>query len=514
MRDACLIGISLASTAPARGGFGTVNYAVLIAYLAVLVAMGAYLARREKTTDDFFLAGRRIPWWAAGLSIFGTGLSAITFMAIPARAYHTDWVFILTSLAPILFIPLVVAFYIPFYRRLRLTTAYEYLESRFNLPTRMFASALFIIYQFGRMSIVLCLPAIALSTVTGLNLYACILAMGALAAVYTVLGGIEAVIWTDVLQVIVLMGGAIGSLLLIAGSVDGGFGGIVSAGLAHGKFHTFNWSWDHTTQAVWVMVLGSFLSAVMPNTADQSVVQRYLTTRNERAAKQAAWTSALLGIPTALLFFFLGTALFVFYKAHPGLAVSGLKKDAILPLFIMQRMPPGVAGLVIAGIFAAAMSSVDSGMNSMATAFTTDFYRRLRPRRQERRYLLVARMATVAAGAIATIAAILLARFQSGYMLDLFYEIMGLFGGWLAGLFVLGIFTRKATGPGALAGLAAGTAAVYLVKFNTKVHFMLYAGVGLAVCVAVGYLVSLALPWKRKDVDGLTVYTMPEEESD
>jgi len=273
--------------------FGGVNFFVLIAYLIALVWMGTYFSRREKTTDDFFLAGRRIPWWAAGLSVFGTGLSAITFMAIPAKSFSTNWVFILTNFAPILCIPLVVAFYIPLYRRLQVVTAYEYLEKRFSLPVRLLASAFFILFQFGRMAIVLFLPAVALSTVTGLNVYLCILIMGVLTTCYTVLGGIEAVIWTDVLQVVVLLGGAILCIILITSQVDDGLVGIIRTGMEHKKFHTFNWTWDWTMSAVWVVVLGSFLSAIMPNTADQSIVQRYLTTPSEQAAKKAAWTSAM-----------------------------------------------------------------------------------------------------------------------------------------------------------------------------------------------------------------------------
>jgi len=494
--------------------FGAINFVVLIAYLIALVWMGTYFARREKTTDDFFLAGRRIPWWAAGLSIFGTGLSAITFMAIPAKAFSTNWVFILSNFAPILCIPLVVAFYIPFYRRLHVVTAYEYLEKRFSLPVRLLASTFFVLFQFGRMAIVLFLPAVALSTVTGLNVYLCIVIMGVLATCYTVLGGIEAVIWTDVIQVAVLLGGAILSVFLIASQVDGGLVGIIHAGMEHKKFHTFNWTWDWTTSAVWVVVLGSFLSTIMPNTADQSIVQRYLTTPSEQAAKKAAWTSALMGIPAAFLFFFLGTALFAFYTAFPEKLTDGIEPIATLPLFVMQQMPQGISGLVIAGIFAASMSSVDSSMNSVAAAFTTDFYRRFSPNAPESHYLRVARVVTLTAGAIGTIGAIMVAGLGVRSLLDLFFEIMGLFGGSLAGLFILGIFTRRAHGRGALIGAGVSAAVLYLVKTCTPVHFFLYAGIGLGVCVAVGYLASVLIPSKRKSMAGLTLYTIEKSTDD
>ncbi len=523
---ACLIGFALpwiaspalagspASRPAQQGRFGPANYAVLVAYLAALVVMGAYFSRREKSTDDYFLAGRRVPWWAAGLSIFGGGLSALTYMAIPAIAFAGDWVLILTYIVPVALIPIVVRWYIPFYRRLRVTTAYEYLERRFNLPTRLFASAYFILFQFGRMAIMLFLPAVALATVTGLNVYWCILLMGVLATAYTVLGGIEAVIWTDVLQVVVLAGGAVLILCTLAARVDGGLGGIVSAAAERGKFRTFIWRADWTKEVVWVMVLGSFLSALMPNTADQSVVQRYLATSDERGAARAAWTSALLGIPTGFLFFFLGTAFFVFYRLHhPEMLPPGTDSTAILPLFVMQQMPPGVSGLVIAGIFAAAMSTIDNGMNAIATAFTTDFYRRARPACSQRHYLRLARIVTLASGAVATAAAVVVCRLDVGSMFKFWYRLLNLFGGSLAGLFVLGVFTRRATGWGALIGAAASVAVVCFVKYKTDISYMLHACYGLTYCVGVGYLASFIPPFRRKDLDGLTVYTMPAENS-
>jgi len=492
--------------------FGAVNYVVLAGYLLALVAVGVYFSRREKSTDDYFLAGRRIPWWAAGLSIFGGGLSAMTYMAVPGKAFKTDWVMILTYIVPVAFIPIVTAYYIPFYRRLRVRTAYQYLERRFSLAVRWLASAYYIIFQFGRMTLLLYLPAIALATVTGLNLYACILVMGVLATVYTFLGGIEAVIWTDVLQVVVLAGGAIVTLCIIAGRVDGGIGGIIAAGRAHGKFHTFTWTWDYTVGAVWAMILGSLCAAVMPNTADQAVVQRYLVTPDERSAKRAAWTSALLGIPTGSLFFFLGTALFVFYQAQPGQLPAGLKKDTILPWFIMQQMPPGLSGLVVAGIFAAAMSSLDNGMNAVAATVTTDFYRRLRPGADERHHLRIAKGVTLVAGVVATALACVLAE-QQFDALDAFFTILGFFGGGLAGMFILGIFTRRATGTGALVGAVVSAGVVCATWRYTDTYFIHYAGIGLAVCVGVGYLFSAVLPTGRTDLTGLTVYTMPPEDS-
>jgi len=494
----------------AKAHFGSLDYAALGVYLAALVMMGVYFARREKSTADFFLAGRRIPWWAAGLSIFGTQLSAITFMAIPAKAYATDWVYILGNMCIFLIAPLVIFCYLPFFRRLNVTTAYEYLEKRFNLAVRAFSSAAFILYQLSRMGIVICLPAIALSTVTGFDVYVCILLMGILATVYTVLGGIEAVIWTDVLQVVVLMGGALLSVLIIAANVDGGFAAIISTGMAEAKFHTFNWTWDITMMAVWVVVVGNLFSNLLPYTADQTVIQRYLTTKDEKQAAKAIWTNGILAIPTALIFFGLGTALFVFYKGHAGLLNPAVKTDAIFPLFIAQQLPAGVSGLVIAGLFAASMSSLDSSMNSIATAMVSDFYRRFWPQASDHYCLNLARWLTAILGVVGTSAGLMIARMEIVSLWDLFIKVLGLIFSPVAGILALGIFTRRAHGVGALIGGVTSAVLLYLVQQYTSIHFFLWGAVGVVSCFVVGYLASLLIPAPERPLEGLTVYAMSE----
>jgi len=491
--------------------FGLVNYSVLTAYLLTLVGMGVYFSRREKTTDDFFLAGRRIPWWAAGISIFGTQLSAITFMAIPAKTYATDWVYFLGNMCIVLMAPFVILLYLPFYRKLNVTTAYQYLEKRFNIAVRLFGSAAYILLQLGRMAIVIFLPAIALSTVTGISIYSCILLMGLLCTFYTVLGGIEAVIWSDVLQVVVLLGGAVLSLLIIALNTEGGFAGIISTAAENNKFHIVNRTWDWTTTALWVVLLGNFLNQLVPYTADQTVVQRYLTTSTEKQAAKSIWTNAVLTIPASVIFFGLGTALFVFYKANPDRLEPALKTDAIFPLFIVQQLPVGISGLLIAGVFAAAMSSLDSSMNSVATAIVTDFYRRFKPGSPDSTRLRLARWLTVILGATATIAGLLMATYEIKSLWDLFTKILGLFGGSLAGLFALGIFTRRSHGYGALVGAATSAAVLFLVVWFTRVHLFLYGAIGITVCFVAGYLASLLIPTKPKDTQGLTIHTIARE---
>ncbi|MCP5116639.1 MAG: sodium:solute symporter, partial [bacterium] len=404
-----------------------------------------------------------------------------------------DWVYFNANVAIVLITPVVVSFYLPFFRRLKVTSAYEYLEKRFNLPVRLFASFAFILYQLGRMAIVLFLPAIALATVTGVNVYVCILVMGLLCTFYTVLGGMEAVIWTDVLQVVVLLGGALLSLALIAFQ-SGGFGAVLDVGFADDKFRMANWTWDYTTAAVWVVLFGNLFSNLGPYTSDQTVVQRYLTTSSEKEAARAIWTNAAMVIPGTVVWFGLGTALYAFYKSHPEQLDPATPTDAIFPLFIAEQLPAGISGLIIAAVFAASMSTLDSSLNSVSTAVVTDFFRRFRQDVSDAVCFRLARWLTGVLGVAATSSAILLATFNIGSLWDAFQMVMGLFGGALAGLFALGIFTRRATGAGALVGALTSAGVLYLVQSRTEVHFFLYAVVGVLTCVLVGYCASLLLP--------------------
>ena len=475
---------------PPSSGFSTVDYITLIAYFGVLVMMGLYFAGKGSSTEDFFLAGRRMPWWATGLSIFGTQLSSISFMAVPAKVYSTDWVYFLLQMTIIMVAFPVVLFYLPHFRRRKMTSAYEYLEERFNLPVRMYASVSFVLYQLGRMAIVLFLPAIALSTVTGISVYTCIVVMGALSTLYTVMGGIKAVIWTDVVQVFVLYGGALLSLVILLSKTDGGLGAIVSAGIDYDKFHMFNWTWDWTTTAVWVVIVGNFFLNLVPYTSDQAVVQRYFTTKDEKTAAKSIWTNAALLLPSTLTLFMLGTGLWAFYRSNPELLNPTLPTDSIFPLFIAQQLPAGIAGLLIAAVFAASMSTLDSSLNSVSAALVTDFYVRFRPSAADSKRLMLARLLTAGLGVLATATSIALATFDIGSLWDTFQGMMGLLGGGLAGLFALGIFFRSANGAGAMTGAVASVFVLYWVQQHTDLHFFLYGAVGILSCILIALATS------------------------
>lgn len=495
--------------AGANADFGYVNYAFLGLYMMALVYMGFYFVKREKKTEDYFLAGHRIPWWAAGFSIVATIFSGDTFFSQPALVYSVDW-FMYPQKLCYVFIPIfIIFFYLPFFRRLNLTTAYEYLEYRFNYPIRLYGSAQFILYQLVRTSLVLYLPSIALSTITGLNIYVCILSMGVLSTFYTVMGGIEAVVWTDVIQAIVLILGAIITLIIIPFYIDGGVTGLIQTCIADYKFRMLYFDSDISDiRNTWVMLIGSTFGALVYYSSDQAIVQRYFTTPDEKSAAKSLYLNAILVFPITFILYAVGSALYVYYKSNPAALSLGMQNDAIYPLFITQKIPIGLAGLVIAAIFAVSMSTLDSGMNSIATAVVTDFYQRLFPSSTEIRSLNLARFITLAVGFFATIVAILFATMDIKSVTLFFVSALGLIGSGLGGLFALGIFTRRSNSPGALVGAIGSAIVLFLIKIYTEVNIFLYSAIGFMLCLCLGYIASLLIPVKSKSLDRLTIFSL------
>ena len=483
--------------------FGIVNTVVVGVYLLAMLGIGFWFARSHRGTDDFFRGGQRIPFWAAGLSIFATMLSSITFMAIPAKVFATDWVYIVGNLMILAVVPLVIRMFLPFFRRIDATSAYEYLEKRFDGAVRLVGSTQFIIFQIARMAVVLLLPALALEVVTSLDRTACILAMGGLSILYCTAGGIRAVIWTDVVQTFVLLGGALMTLLVVCAEV--GVGAIVDEASAAGKLRIANPGWDATAIApvLWVIVIGTVLSNLVQYGSDQSVVQRYMTTETEAKARYAIWTNGVMSVVASFLFFGVGTALWAFYRSHPERLDPTFRTDQIFPLFIAHELPVGVAGLVVAGIFAAAQSTVSTSMNSISTALVTDFWRKLRPGDDDRRLLVVGRVLTAVMGIVGTGAALWLAQVETRSLWDTFMRYLGLLTSVLGGLFLLGILTRRANATGALIGAAVATGVLWWVV-DVGVSFFLFAGIGAGTTMLVGWLASLVVPGARC-TQGLTL---------
>ena len=490
--------------------FGAVNFTVLSVYLLAMVGVGVFFASRNKSTNDYFRGGQKVVWWAAGCSIFATMLSSITYMAIPAKAYAQDWVYLVGNLMIPLVAPIAIYLALPFFRQIDATSAYEYLEKRFNMPVRLFASASFTLFHIFRMGIVMSLASLALASVTSVSPAHSVLIMGVLSIIYCTIGGIEAVIWTDTIQTFVLLGGALVCLgLMVAGS-DGGLGAFVGTAAADGKFHAFNWHMDPTSAALafWVVIFGAFGQNLSSYTADQAVVQRYMTTPDMRRAAGSIWTAALMTVPATILFFGLGAALYVFYKSNPERLDPTFMTDQIFPLFIAHEVPVGIAGLIVAGIFAAAQSTISTSMNSTSTAVVTDFVRPFRLAGSEGRYLLWARALTLGFGVAGTALGLLFIDPDNRSLFDSFIKVIGLFMGVLGGLFALGIMTRRASGWGSLLGALAGAGVMALLPIYTQINGYLFAAIGITTCFVVGYTASILLPARPQSIDGLTIHTM------
>lgn len=494
---------------PSRG-FGTMNYIVLFGYLLAMVGIGIYFANKNKSTNDFFRGGQSIPWWAAGCSIFATMLSSLTFTGIPSKSFAQDWVYSLGNfMIPVVaFIAVFVA--MPFFRGIDAVSAYEYLEKRFSRSVRLFGSASFTLFHLFRMAVVMSLTGMAMAVATPLTPTQSVLLMGLLSIAYCTMGGIEAVIWTDTIQTVVLMGGAVLALALLITRVDGGASGFVSMAADADKFSIANFHWDATSAniAFWVIVVGAIGQNLSSYTADQAVVQRYMTTSTRRLAARAIWTNAALTIPATLLFFGIGTALFAFYRSHPERLDPTITTDQVFPLFIAREMPVGIAGLIVAGVFAAAQSTVSTSMNSTATTIVTDFMRPLHLCKTERGYLSAARLCTFTLGIIGTLIGLVFVDPEINSLFDTFIKVIGLFMGVLGGLFVLGALTKRANAKGALIGATFGVAVMFWLWMYTSINGYLYTSSGITSCVVVGLVSSFAFDRPRQDLTGLTIYTL------
>ena len=477
--------------------FGTLNWIVLVFYLVSMLGLGVYFMRRESGSDDFFRGGGRIPWWAAGISIYATMLSAITYMTIPAKAYATNWTYYPMLVCILLVSWPVVEYYLPYFRKLNITSAYEYLELRFNAFTRLMASSLFIIFMVARMALVLYLPSLALTAVTGIDIYICIILMGVITIIYCTMGGVEAVIWGDVIQGIILVGGAFMAAAYLWGNTEGGFSGALQLALDNDKLRLFEWSWDYRRVTFWVAILGGGIANnLISYTSDQTVIQRYLTTKDVASAKQGIWMNGLMSVFISVVFYFIGTGLYTFFKTHPAeLDFTMAKGDAIFPFFMMSQMPQGIAGLLIAAIFAATMSTISANINSVSTAFSIDFWKRFRPQTSDQEMLRVARITCVISGFIGVGIAILMATWNIVSLLDYFNTILGLLTSGLGGLFFMGLFLKRINGIDALTGFLVGEIVVLYLQFfipeEVRPSFMLFGFIGMVVSILVGWLMSL-----------------------
>lgn len=486
-----------------NGNFGIAGYAVLTVYMIATVLLGLSFTRKQKNLAGYFLAERSAPWWAVGISILACDLSAISYMGAPAWTYYNDLRYAMTTFMLPLTAIVVAYLFIPFLAKLRVYTIYEYLEHRFGLESRLFASAIFLFQRAAHMAIAVYAVALALQQIVGWPVWACVALVGGLTTLYTVLGGMKAVLWTDVMQFFVL----IGSVVVMAAVVLWTFNGDalriwhIAAEAGHTKMFTFTcnfWDpkfWQETT--FWGILGGLMVTQVGAYGSDQVLVQRYLAAGSARLMARSLIFSTLLNIPVMCILFPLGLGFFAYYHTPENAALLASLKELVartedpnmvLPHFVRNVLPSGLAGLVFAGLFAATMSVFSSGLNSLSTATCMDFLKRLRSNSAAELTLAQARWITLLWGVLVTLAAMGVYLAHMGALLQTAVAIIGFFSGPLLGMFLLGILTRRANSFGAILGAIVGFACALHLWHD--VSFIWYAVAGCVPTLIVGYVCS------------------------
>ncbi len=470
-------------------GFSALNSVVLGAYLAGMLLVGLLFSRRQNTTEAFFLAGRRLPWLAVAMSMYASLTSAVTYMGLPALAYRSNVTLIVVAVVSPLLAPVLILLFYPVYRRLNVTTSYEYIGVRFGMTARRMVSGLFLLARLGWLGTVVYAPALALSVISGIPMVWAILIIGVVSTLYTVLGGLAAVVWTDVVQFVILVGGALWMVWVLCGDVPGGAGGILR--IAQEQDHLqLDWKISLYRMSAVAVAVSFFLQMMQDYGTDQVTVQRLLAVKSYRGMAKAVAFNAVTDSLLVTVLLFIGLGLFAFYTQFPQLAPPEGAGDRIFPFFIMKQLPNGVSGLLIAAIFAAAMSSLDSGLNSLATVIVHDFYKPLRRVvRTEGQDVNLARWLTLGLGAAATGVAFFVTDMEG--IVEAFAMFMSLFSAPVLALFLLGMLTQRGRFGAWCVGLAFSVPLTWIVQRNTAVNWVYYFPFSFAVCFAVSGMLSL-----------------------
>jgi SSS family transporter len=470
--------------------FSTLNYVILSLYLAAMLGIGFLFAGRQKTTEDYFLAGRKVPWLVVGMSMYASLTSAVTFFALAGTAYRENIAFLVVSFVSPVLAPFLIVLFYPFYRQLRVTTSYEYIARRFGRAARFAVAALFILARLGWLGTVIYAPAMAMTVVTGIDLWICIVLMGLLATAYTVMGGLAADIWTDVAQFVIMLGGVAWLIVSLLHNVPGGGEQIIHLAQETGRLTVTDWTFSLYAMNGLVVAVSYFFQMMQDYGTDQTTVQRMLAVPTGRGVAKALILNAFVDFLIVGSLLFVGLGLFAYHTAFPDRLPDSITGDRLMPWYIVHALPDGVSGLLITAVFAAAMSSMDSGISCIATVTIHDF---IRPLRQgptdEGRDLVLARTLTLLLGVFATATAFYISTFE--HLIEAYTSIISLFNAPILALFLLGIFTTRANFRGWLLGAALAIAANQAVQSLTRVHFTCYFPLSLFVSLVGGYAFSL-----------------------
>lgn len=475
-------------------GFTMIDLAIVIIYLAAVLFAGMHFSKKKMTGKEYFKGDGTIPWWVTSVSIFATLLSPISFLSIAGNSYNGTWVLWFAQLGIFIAVPLTIRLFLPVYSKLKIDTAYHYLELRYKSKgLRVLGALLFIIYQIGRMSIIMYLPSVVLAPLVGININVLIIIMGIIAIVYSYGGGLKSVLWTDFIQGLVLIAGVVFTLIYLVFSIDGGIGTIFTT-LQNGKFLAPNevvFDPNILKSSVFIILVGAGINTFSSYISSQDVVQRFTTTTDIKELRKMTFGNGFLSIGTTTVIYLIGTALFVFYHQNPQLLQTA-HQDQIFATFIVYQLPIGVSGILIAAIYAASQSTLSTGLNSVATSWVLDIQDSFNRQISEEKQTKIAKLVSLGVGIIAIIVSMILANGEIKSAYEWFNSFMGLVLGVLAGIFVLGVITKKATSMGAYAGFFTSAIIVINLKYNhPEVTSWSYAIISIGVSCIIGYIISL-----------------------
>lgn len=477
-------------------GFTTIDLIILIVYLAAVLFAGLFFSKKEMKGKEFFKGDGTIPWWVTSVSIFATLLSPISFLSLAGNSYAGTWIMWFAQVGMIVAIPITIKFFLPIYSKLEIDTAYHYLEIRFGSKgLRVLGAVMFIVYQVGRMSIIMYLPSMVLSNLTGINVNVLIIAMGVIAIIYSYTGGLKSVLWTDFIQGSVLLVGVTFALLYLAHGIDGGFGAIFST-MGQGKFLAPDqpiFNPNILKDSVFLLIVGAGFNTCSSYVSSQDIVQRFTTTTDTKKLNKMMLTNGALSIFIATVFYLIGTGLYVFYSQNA--LPPAAQQDQIFASYIAYQLPVGVTGILLAAIYAASQSTLSTGLNSVATSWTLDIQERLS--KKEMSFALQTRIAqyvSLGVGIVAILVSMVLANGEIKSAYEWFNGFMGLVLGVLGGTFVLGTFTKIANAKGAYIAFFTSAAVMVAIKYLAPagaVSIWSYSIISITISLVVGIPASI-----------------------
>jgi SSS family solute:Na+ symporter len=471
-----------------------IDLIVFLVFTGGIVLLGSSFFRKDMSADDFTSAGRNIPGWVVGMSIFSTYVSSISYLGYPGKAFASDWNAFVFSLSIPVASFVAAKYFVPFYRRQTSVSTYQFLEERFGRWARLYASLCYLLTQVARIGTIIFLLALPMNILLGWNIRTVIVLTSIAIIVYSMLGGIKGVIWTEAIQGFIMIGGAVACLIILLYDMPGGPQQAFDIAIANNKFSLGSFGPEIDTSTFWVCLIYGIFINLQNYGIDQNYVQRYHTAKSERAAKFSALFGGYLFIPVTAIFFLIGTTLYAYYKVNAGLLpAEGIKADYVFPYFIVHQLPVGVTGLLIASIFAAGMSTVATGITSSSTIVLTDYYMMWRKNAGNKERLWVLKVASAAIGVLGIIVALAMINVES--ILDAWWKLSSIFSGGMLGLFLLGFISKRARNIDAALGTICGviligwiSAAEFIGLPPTGIHEYLAIVFGTIVIFLVGFI--------------------------